>query len=174
METPAATSDRAAVVDRIQAELKEGPGLTAVWDEEVLSCPDFTAETPWPQWAARTVHETGFRSLLAFRMFSHNERLGVLSLYSTRPGAFTTADVECGLSLAAHATIAITIARYSDDMEVALDSRSLIGQATGILMERYDIDAVHAFGALRRISQHSNVKLHQVAAELTRTRNLPS
>jgi AmiR/NasT family two-component response regulator len=59
-------------------------------------------------------------------------------------------------------------------MDIALDSRSLIGQATGIVMARYDIDAVRAFAVLKRISQHTNVKLHEVAAELIRTRRLPT
>ena len=58
-------------------------------------------------------------------------------------------------------------------MDLALDSRSLIGQATGIVMDRYDLDAVRAFAVLKRISQQSNVKLHEVAVELIRTRHLP-
>ena len=174
VETPAFTGDCALKADQIQQELGDGPCLTAIRDEEVVSCPDLTAESRWGDWGPRTAEEAGIGSALCFRMFTQKERLGALSVYSSRPHAFTGADVESGLSFAAHAAIAIAVARQDENMDIALDSRSLIGQATGIVMDRYDIDAVRAFAVLKRISQQSNVKLHEVAVELIRTRHLPS
>jgi GAF domain-containing protein len=174
VDTPAATSERAFKVDQIQYELKQGPFLSAIWDEEVVSCPNLEAEDRWGQWAPRTVRETEIRSMLSFRMFTQKDRVGALSLYSTHPHAFTGADVDSGISLAAHTAIAVVTARHEEHMEIALDARSLIGQATGIVMDRYNIDAVRAFAVLKRISQQTNVKLHDVAAELIRTRSLPS
>ena len=56
---------------------------------------------------------------------------------------------------------------------MALDSRTLIGQAVGMIMERYDLDADRAFGVLRRVSQNSNRKLRDVAHELVTTRKTP-
>jgi hypothetical protein len=174
VDTPAATSERALRVDQIQYELKQGPCLSAIWDEEVVSCPNLEAEDRWGLWAPRTVRETEIRSMLSFRMFTQKDRVGALSLYSAHPRAFTGADVDGGIALAAHTAIAIVTARHDEHMEVALDARSLIGQATGIVMDRYNIDAVRAFAVLKRISQQTNVKLHDVAAELIRTRSLPS
>lgn len=173
VETPASTSERGVLADRIQQELGEGPCLTAIREEEVISCPDLAAERRWGPWGSRTAEETGIGSMLCFRMFTQKERLGALSLYAAKPHAFTGADVESGLSFAAHTAIAITVARQEENMDLALDSRSLIGQATGIVMDRYDLDAVRAFAVLKRISQQSNVKLHEVAVELIRTRHLP-
>ena len=174
VETPASTGERGFQADRIQQELGEGPCLTAIREEEVVSCPDLAAEKRWGAWGPRTAEEAGIGSMLSFRMFTQKERLGALSLYATRPHAFTGADVESGLSFAAHTAIAIKVARQEEHMDLALDSRSLIGQATGIVMDRYDIDAVRAFAVLKRISQQSNVKLHEIAVELIRTRHLPS
>jgi hypothetical protein len=174
VETPAWTSERALRVDRIQQELGNGPCLSAIRDEEVISCPDLASETRWGAWGPRTADEVGVGSMLCFRMFTQKERLGALSLYATRPHAFTGADVESGLSFAAHTAIAITVARQEENMDLALDSRSLIGQATGIVMDRYDMDAVRAFAVLKRLSQQTNVKLHEVAVELIRTRHLPT
>jgi hypothetical protein len=174
VETPAWTSERALQVDRIQQELGNGPCLSAIRDEEVISCPDLASETRWGAWGPRTADEVGVGSMLCFRMFTQKERLGALSLYATRPHAFTGADVESGLSFAAHTAIAITVARQEENMDLALDSRSLIGQATGIVMDRYDMDAVRAFAVLKRLSQQTNVKLHEVAVELIRTRHLPT
>jgi len=96
-----------------------------------------------------------------------------LSVYADHPRAFTGADVDCGISFAAHTAIAIAVARQDENKDIAMDSRSLIGQATGIVMDRYDLDAVRAFAVLKRISTQNNVKLHQVAVELIRTRHLP-
>lgn len=174
VETPAATSERGFQADRLQQELGDGPCVTALRDEEIISCPDLAAETRWGAWGPRTAEEAGIGSMLCFRMFTQKERLGALSLYATEPHAFTGADVESGLSFAAHTAIAVTVARQEENMDLALDSRSLIGQATGIVMDRYDIDAVRAFAVLKRISQQSNVKMHEVAVELIRTRHLPS
>jgi hypothetical protein len=173
VETPAYTSERALRADQIQQELGVGPCLTAIRDDEVVSCPNLTVETRWGAWGPQTAEETGFASMLCFRMFTQKERLGALSLYSAQPHAFSGADVESGLSFAAHTAIAIAVARQDENMDIALDSRSLIGQATGIVMDRYDLDAVRAFAVLKRISQQSNVKLHEVAVELIRTRHLP-
>ncbi|MFL6157748.1 MAG: GAF and ANTAR domain-containing protein [Marmoricola sp.] len=173
VETPAFTGEQSASVDRIQYELKEGPLLTGIWDEDVISVPDLTTEHRWPAWTRRTVAETGVRSMLCFRMYAGRSRVGALSVYSSRPHAFNGVDVEAGISFAAHTAVAIEVAQQDEHKDLAMDSRSLIGQATGIVMERYEIDAVRAFATLRRISQHSNVKIHEVAAELIRTRDMP-
>lgn len=174
VETPAATSERALAVDRIQQELGDGPCLTAIWEDEVVACTNLSADLRWGDWGPRTAEETGFASMLCLRMYTHSEKLGALSVYSSQQHAFTGSDVESGLSFAAHTAIAVTVARQDENKDIALDSRSLIGQATGIVMDRYDIDAVRAFAVLKRISQQSNEKLHEVAAELLRTRRLPT
>ena len=52
-------------------------------------------------------------------------------------------------------------------------TRTVIGQAEGILMERLKINADQAFGALSRLSQHGNVKLREVARRLVETGKIP-
>ncbi len=64
-------------------------------------------------------------------------------------------------------------ARQIDGLKLGMQSRLLIGQAQGILMERFKVDAEKAFAYLVRASSHRNVKLREVAAELVRTRQLP-
>ncbi len=173
VETPAFTSDAGLKVDQLQQELAEGPCVTAIRDEEVVSCPDLSTESRWGAWGPRAAVETGIGSMLCFRMFTQEERVGALTVYSSQPHAFTGADVDSGVSFAAHTAIAIAVARQDENKDIALDSRSLIGQATGIVMDRYDLDAVRAFAVLRRLSQSGNVKLHEIAVELIRTRHLP-
>src|SRR5689334_530811 len=174
METPSFTGEQAHSVDQIQYELQEGPLLSEIWDEDVVSVPDLESDRRWGTWASRAVAETSIRSLLCFRMFTRTGRLGALSVYSTTPHAFAADDLDAGISFAAHTAIAVSVARENEHNDLALDSRSLIGQATGILMERYDIDSVRAFAVLKRISQHSNTKIYEIASELIRTRQMPS
>lgn len=172
-ETMAATSERAFAADRLQQELGSGPLLGEVWDRDVVSCADLEADERWGQWGRRLATDLGIRSLLCFRMFADEQRLGAISLYSSDLHAFDATDVEEGISFAAHTAIAIESARAEENLELALDSRSLIGQATGIVMERYEIDALRAFALLKRLSQDTNTKLHEVATEMIRTRELP-
>ncbi len=174
IETTAATDEGAITADRIQQDLRDGPAIKAIWDEEVVSCPDIAAEPRWGEWGTRVARETGFGSMLCFRLFTHREQVGALSLFSSQANGFSGADIESGMSFAAHTAIAITVARQDEGKDLALDSRTLIGQATGIVMDRYDLDALRAFAVLRRISQSRNVRIHEVAAELIRTRHLPA
>lgn len=174
VETPAYTSERGLEVDRIQYELGEGPCLSAIWGDEVVSSRDLAEETRWPGFGRRAAEETGIRSMLCLRMFTSDNLMGSLNFYSGRPNAFDGDDVDAGVAFAAHAAIAVLVAQNEEHKDLALDSRTLIGQATGMVMERYELDAVRAFAVLKRLSQHTNIKLHEIAAELVRTRHLPS
>ena len=168
--TPAATDLRASDLDALQARLWEGPCMDAVRGQESVDAEDLAGEDRWPQFAAKAV-ERGMRSLLACRLSLDDEPLGALNLYSRRPSAFAEADRETAALFAVHTSVALAAAEtHADDLtralhlQEALDSRDLIGQAKGILMERQHIDADTAFDILRRASQRSNVKLHDVAA----------
>jgi AmiR/NasT family two-component response regulator len=76
--------------------------------------------------------------------------------------------------LARHAAIALSRVQDSEDYARAIDSRKLIGQAQGILMERYALDQDRAFEVLRRHSQDSNVKLRDVAQMIVDTSGPPA
>lgn len=55
------------------------------------------------------------------------------------------------------------------NLEIAVGHRTVIGQAIGILMERFDVDSEHAFALLKRVSQDKNIKLYALATELAET-----
>jgi AmiR/NasT family two-component response regulator len=78
-----------------------------------------------------------------------------------------------GLIFARHAALALSGAMNEAELNVALDSRKLVGQAQGILMERYGLDEARAFAVLRRYSQDHNLKLRRVAEYLVSHRRLP-
>lgn len=74
--------------------------------------------------------------------------------------------------IADHAAVAVANAKTESTLWQAIQARKLIGQAQGILMERFDLTDEQAFAVLRRYSQDSNTKLRDVAQRLIATRNL--
>jgi GAF domain-containing protein len=163
------------LADLYQQQIEEGTGplLTAIDQQNVLLIPDTAAETRWsPRWADE-VATAGIRSAMHVPLMLAGHAQAVLSLYSDQPDAFDTDDVAIAHILARHASVAIASARHDASMAQAIDARKLVGQAMGILMERYDLDGDRAFEVLKRYSQDTNRKLRDVAQELVDTRKLP-
>lgn len=173
VETLGATSPAAQRADELQYELLEGPCLDAVWEERVVHSRDLTQETRWPRWAARASSETGFASLVAYQLFTTSDTVGALNLYSTSARGFGAADRDVGLALAAHVAIAVRASQQIEQLQSALDGRTVIAQAVGILMERYSLTAQSAFALLARVSSMSNTKLREISAELCAGGPLP-
>jgi GAF domain-containing protein len=174
IETPAATSDVALQGDRLQYELNEGPCLDSIATQHTIVSSDLQTEQRWPSWAPRVAQDLGVRSMLCLQLFTSAQSLGALNLYSETPDAFDTEDEAVGLALAAHVAVALAASREVDTRDLAIVNRTVIGQAEGILMERYDLDADKAFSVLKRVSQDTQTKLATVAAELVRTRRIPT
>jgi GAF domain-containing protein len=86
----------------------------------------------------------------------------------------TTSNVAAMLAtLAMHASTALAAARQRDTLHAAIESRDVIGQAKGILMQRRRITADTAFNQLTRLSQNSNTKLRDLCTRITQTGEIP-
>ena len=166
-----ATADLPRVVDAIQTELGEGPCLSAIYEEQTVRVPDLRHEQRWPEFARRA-HDSGAGSMLSFQLFVDGDNLGSLNLYNYAAAGFDDESEQVGLLFASHAAVAYAGAKKIDELQVAVTSRDLIGQAKGILMERYSLDGDHAFQLLVRISQSTHRKLRDIAHELVTTRHL--
>lgn len=172
LETVAATSPIVAELDKVQVEHGEGPDIAILSDpRNSVLIEDTLTETRWPGWA-EAVAATGVRSMLGTRLHTGSSTIGSLNLFDVRPGHFTEEDRDVAHIFARHAAVALSAARDSENLWKAIDARQLIGQAQGILMERFSVDADQAFAVLRRYSQDRNVKLHVVAQRLIETREL--
>jgi GAF domain-containing protein len=167
-----ATSELPARVDALQSETAEGPCLSAVYEHQTVRANDLTQDDRWPNFAGRAV-EVGAASMLSFQLYVEGDNLGALNLYSRQPEAFDDESEHIGLMLAAHGAVAMAGALQQDQLRTSVETRDLIGQAKGILMERHKVDARQAFSALLRISQDTNRKLRDVADELTTTGQMP-
>lgn len=173
ISSPAVSDDVVRRVDELQHEFDKGPCLDAIRHHEWVHSPDLAHDPRWPVWGPRTAQETGIRSMMAFRLFTHDDLVGSLNLYSTVPGSFDGHDRDTGTALAAHAALAVVASRKIENLETALDSRAVIGQATGIVMERFRLEPDRAFAVLSRLSQDLDRKLRDVAQELVVTGVVP-
>lgn len=172
MHTPVASADIVYRVDRAQIDVGEGPCLDVLYETHTVSLPDTSDEPRWPRFAALAA-ELGIGSMLSFRLYVTDQDLGALNVYSPHPAAFTVESERVGLLFAAHAAVAMASAQQVTQLEQAIDTRDLIGQAKGILMERHKLTADQAFALLVRASQHTNTKLAVIAGYLCHTGELP-
>jgi len=170
VETVAGTSKEVDQAHQLQAESGEGPCLAAVMGgAEIYVVANTLGDDRWPTWG-KAAAEMGYYSVVSASMHRSTRRIGSLNVYSRSIDAFSDSDVEVMGLLSGHATIAIDAAKKQQEMKEALGSRTLIGQAEGILMQAYDIDATKAFGYLRRLSQDQNVKLVKIAETIIENR----
>jgi len=110
--------------------------------------------------------EAGVGSMLCFQLFVHGDTLGALNLYSPEAGAFTEEPETSGRVFATHAAVALAAAQHEQQLHAALANRDIIGQAKGIVMERFHLDADRAFTLIARLSQEENIKLHEIATKI--------
>ncbi len=172
-EIPAVTDPVVAEIYRAQLISRNGPMTACMNEGAPILVIDTARDDRWPEWAAQ-VRALGVRSVFDVPLKTAAGTVGVMGLYSDRPDAFSTDDQAIAHILARHATVAIANARHDATMVQAIDARKLVGQAMGILMERFDLDSDRAFEVLKRYSQDNNLKLRDVAQNLVDTRQLPT
>jgi GAF domain-containing protein len=172
VEPRASTSQVPQHLDALQQELRQGPCLDAIWENTVVRVDDVDSDGRWPAFAAQAA-EQGIRSMLCFQLFVVGDQMGAMNLYSRQSHAFGEASVDTGTIFAGHAAVALAGAEYEEHLRAGMTNRDLIGQAKGILMERFRLTALQAFDVLSRVSQETNRKLVDVATELTETGALP-
>lgn len=169
----AATDDVVRDGDALQYELGEGPCLDTVRFEHTVISHDLITDRRWPRWASRIVAGFGVHAMMSLLLYTEQDTLGALNLYADQAEVWDADGIAIGHALADQLAVAVADAREIENRGRAMAGRTTIGQAQGILMERYGIDAERAFDYLRRISQDSNRKLFAVAEEVVRTRRLP-
>jgi GAF domain-containing protein len=161
-----ATDALAADADGLQCRLEAGPAVEALASGRPVVSDDLAADD---RWAGATLDAVG--ALLAMPL-NPDRRLGVLTLYRRVPRTFSADDLALAGTLAAHVCVTLRHQSAVDSLVQAIASRTVIGQAQGILMERYRMTADEAFAALTRCSQDRNVKLVVLAQELSTTGRL--
>jgi hypothetical protein len=171
IETRHPTTETIGKLDRTQSELDEGPCISAIEDppeDGIVIARDLAGDDArrWPRFAPLAV-EAGYRALMSTQLSANGGPRAALNLYSAGADAFD----EHARTLAGLFGIQAAVLLYGADtahhLQRAVDSRDLIGQAKGILMERFSLDDEAAFQMLVKSSQDTNMKLTDVARWLT-------
>jgi hypothetical protein len=174
--TPVATDPVAVLLDRAQVGSGEGPCLHVAGDgDRVVRVGDLASDLRWPVFGPRA-SALGVRSALSFELLFEDGRAsrgGALNLYGHAREAFDDGAVRLGEVFADQCATVMSAAIEIEGLHAALASRDTIGQAKGILMERFNIDGAEAFGLLKGASETRNVKLKQVAELVVGQRRLP-
>ncbi|WP_432080814.1 GAF and ANTAR domain-containing protein [Streptomyces sp. WAC 04229] len=172
--TLSAHGDLVQASDKLQGEVGEGPCFDATRNTEpVYRIEDLTRTAErWKRYTPRA-RELGVGSMMGFCLYTDDDNLGALNIYSTRPGAFTERSEHIGWLLASHAAVAFASAREHAQLHAGMASRHDIGEALGIIMERYKITEEEAFAVLKKSSQDHNIKLRDVARRIGETGEIP-
>ena len=169
-ETLASSDSLVRDLDDLQYRLGEGPCLFAIEAEPVVTVNHLRHDQRWPRYVAPAV-ALGLKAQLGLQLHADDHKVGGLNLYSTETEVIEPEVQHLAELFAAHAALALGFVRRSEELTSALATRKTIGQAIGIVMERFGIDEDLAFGYLRRISSTTNVKLRDVAGDVVRQAN---
>lgn len=170
--TAAASGLEAQALDELQNSFTDGPCMTAIRADTVIRAGDLRSDGRWPEYAA-AAQEQGVRAVLGLPFRLDDEAKAGLNVYSATPHDFDPSTVE---SIVLHVDqassalrLAVRQALHSDtarDLRAAMESRTVIDLAVGILMGRNRCSQEEAVEILKRASNHRNVKLRDLAAEL--------
>jgi GAF domain-containing protein len=170
--TVACSDPLAAEIDEVQYKLDDGPCLHAMRSGDAVCIDDTAGQERWPQFEA-AAQARGIRSCLALPLVTGGKPVGALNLYARGVAAFGPAQRRRAESQAEHASGALSLmlrlASYSElteQLRSSLSSRAVIYQALGVIMAQERCTQARAFEILRTASQHSNVKLRDVASAI--------
>jgi GAF domain-containing protein len=173
MLTVASSDERAERLDETQYRNRSGPCLESLDTGELVLSPDCRNEQRWPAYIAMAVRE-GLRCSMSLPLAAVGTTFGAINVYGfDKPHLFGDTEQRQLQLFAAQASGALQLAtrQHKDaallsQLEEALNSRTVIDQAIGILIARHQLTGAEAFDLLRRQSQNSKRKLRDIATDL--------
>jgi GAF domain-containing protein len=177
--TVAASGPPALELDDAQYRARSGPCLTAATTGQPVEITDVAQDGRWPEFTERAA-ELGVLSVYSAPLPVQERVAGSLNVYARMLPAVDGRTHALAARLASYAVIPVSnmylyesAVEQVGHLQAALDSRGVIDQAKGILMERYKLTADQAFEALTRVSMQSNRKVREVAERFVRTGEFP-
>ncbi|GGH99827.1 GAF and ANTAR domain-containing protein [Arthrobacter liuii] len=170
--TAAGSSARAVELDHIEQSVGDGPCIRALREMAPVIIDDVAKDPRW-QTLNRKFAEHGVRSTLGVPLEISADASAALNFFATKPGVFTADvyDKAVGFAAAAHNTLHLSVRidnaqNRADDLEAALESRTAINLACGVIMAQNRCSQEEAMEILTKVSSNRNRKLRDVAKEL--------
>ncbi|MFF2245359.1 GAF and ANTAR domain-containing protein [Arthrobacter sp. NPDC058130] len=172
--TVAGSSPRAVVLDRIEQSLGAGPCIEALRTKTVILLADVDTDSRWPDYQ-RQLAAHGCRSTLGVPLEIGEDAAAALNFFGADTGLFTEdiiAEASGFADLAGRALrLAVRIATVqsrAEDMHAAMEHRTSIDLACGVVMAQNRCSQDEAMAILTRVSSNRNQKLRDVAADVLR------
>jgi hypothetical protein len=165
LETRVATHPIVHQADALQYRFTQGPCVDAVHGRWQARSDDLLADTRWPQYGPLAA-ELGIASQMGIELFDEPGMIAGLNLYSSRTGAFDDDTVEATMLFAIQAAHTLGRVITQKQLTDAMTTRTTIGRATGVVMERFQLTADRAFELLTRMSRISDVTIEEVADQI--------
>lgn len=170
--TVAGSSTRAVELDELEQAVGDGPCIKALRDMAPVIIDDVFTDARWPE-LNRKFAEANVRSSLGVPLEISGEGSAALNFFASKPGVFTANvyDKAVGFAAAAHNTLHLSVRigaalGRAEDLEAALQSRTAINLACGVIMAQNRCSQAEAMEILTKVSSHRNQKLRDVAADL--------
>ncbi len=170
--TAAGSSRRAVELDHLEQAVGDGPCITALREMSPVIIEDVTSDFRWPE-LNRRFAAAGVNSSLGIPLEISGDASAALNFFASEPGAFTADvyDKAVGFAAAAHNTLVLSVRidraqHRAEDLEVALQSRTAINLACGVIMAQNRCSQAEAMDILTKVSSNRNRKLRDVATEL--------
>lgn len=173
----AGSSDAAVVLDGIEQALGDGPCVYALTTNQMILVADVHNDGRWPEYA-KSLEAAGAKGVLGVPLPLGEDASAALNFFTLEPGRFTqdvTEEAAVFADMAAQALrLALRIATADlvvEDLKAAMERRTAIDLACGIIMTQNNCSQSDAFDFLPEASQHRNEKVHDIAADIVRGRN---
>lgn len=166
----AATGELVRLADAYASEQRTGPGIEALDQRVSVVSAQLSEESRWAPWTPYAHGTLGVEAVMSLPLEGSDRSFGALTLYFDRPIPDPQRVLARAEAFATHLTLALGCGLTIEHQAAALENRTVIGQAQGILMGASRLTADTAFAYLQRLSQHSNRKLRDIAAEVVRNR----
>jgi GAF domain-containing protein len=178
--TVASSGELALTLDETQYRLGSGPCLAAASTGRPSAIPDTHATAEWREFAEEAAKK-GCESVLSFPFPAQERVSGALNVYARRFSVSDPVTVHTLTRFAEYAVVPVSntylyqrALEKIGHLETALESRGVIDQAKGILMERFKLAPDQAFQVLARVSMETNTKVRDVAERFVGTGELPA
>lgn len=170
LETVAASDELVARFEDLERRHEEGPCMYAGLDETVVRSVPVRFEQRWPAYVADAL-QLGLKAQIGMRLHTDDHETAALNLYSTSTEELDAETEDLAELFAAYAALALGRTMAESHLNSALITRRVIGQATGIIMARFQVSDERAFSYLTRLSNTQNVKLREIAERIVAEAN---
>ncbi|MFI6316666.1 ANTAR domain-containing protein [Nonomuraea sp. NPDC050556] len=169
----AASTERVRLLELFQLQNEEGPCLDCFHGGQMVTCTDLAAMPQrWPRFS-QAAHQAGFAAVHAFPLRLRDQTLGAMNLFRQAPEGLSEETAAVAQALADVSTIGITHERtlrqhqlVTEQLQYALNNRTIIEQAKGMLAERAHITLNEAFNRMRAYARNHNQQLSAIALQV--------